>query len=314
MTFLGPAWTALLRMGRRQVRRNRLRSALIVALIAVPVAVVVLADVLWRSDPLTKQQKANEQLGGADALLQFTGFKVLQSPDGTNYGGSSDTAIRAPSLDGLHQLLPGAVAISPVVSRTVVFTTPDGAISGAVSGRDWSDPRVRPAVTLVNGRFATGPGEIALSDYLARVIAVSVGDQVQLKRPQMSFTVVGITHDRFEAKSVHTDVSPAGFAPLATKEDATPSSWFASIPGGLAWPDVLRLNDQGFMVVSQAVLLNPPPRSAVPFYQKWGAQAPSTKSVATGIAVGVAMALLQLALLAGRRSPSAPAAAAMTWR
>jgi putative ABC transport system permease protein len=258
--------------------------------------------------------KADEQLGGADALLQFTGFKVLQSPDGTNFGGSADTTIPAPSLAGLHQLLPGAVAISPVVSRTVVFATPDGAISGDVSGRDWSDPRVRPAVTLVSGRFATGPGEIVLSDYLAKVIAVSVGDQVQLKRPQLSFTVVGITHDRFEAKSVQTNVSPAGFAPLATKEDATPSTWFASIPGGLKWSDVLRLNDQGVKVVSRAVLLNPPPRSEVPFYQKWGSQAPSTKSVATGIAVGVAMALLQLALLAGRRSPSAPAAAAMTWR
>ena len=94
----------------------------------------------------------------------------------------------------------------------------------------------------------------------------------------------------------------------------TPSTWFASMPGGLKWSDVLRLNDQGVKVVSRAVLLNPPPRSEVPFYQKWGSQAPSTKSVATGIAVGVAMALLQLALLAGRRSPSAPAAAAMTWR
>jgi putative ABC transport system permease protein len=71
-----------------------------------------------------------------------------------------------------------------------------------------------------------------------------------------------------------------------------------SAPGGVSWADVMKLNDNGFLVLSRSVLLNPPPRSQVPFYSSGGGTVPA-KQIITGIAVAAAMAMLQLALLAG---------------
>jgi putative ABC transport system permease protein len=295
-----PTWTALLRLGRRQVRRNRLRSALIVALIALPVAAVVLSDVLWRSNPLTRQQVAEREMGAADARLQFIGTKIQQATTASQeFFGTGDVLPSVPTDADLRRLLPGIAALSPVVGRTLVFTTPDGVISADVSGRDWNDARLRPAVTLTSGRFASRPDEIVLSDYLAKIISVKVGDQVQTKRPKVSFTVVGITHDKYERKSVRADVGPAGYPALASPDDRAPTEWFVSVPGGVPWSEVMKLNDHGFLVVSRSVLLNPPPRSQVPFYTSDYGRSIPTKQILTGIAVGVAMAMLQLALLAG---------------
>ena len=36
----------------------------------------------------------------------------------------------------------------------------------------------------------------------------------------------------------------------------------------MTWDDVLRLNRQGFVISSRAVILDPPPRSEVPFYTR----------------------------------------------
>jgi len=300
MTPLSPSWTALLRLGRRQVRRNRLRSALIVALIALPVGGVVLSDVLWRSNPLTRQQVAERELGGADARLQFIGARIQQGTSASqDFFGTGDVLPSVPSDADLHRWLPRIAAISPVTGRTLVFITPDGVISADVSGRDWNDARVRPAVTLISGRYPTDPGEIVLSDYLAKIISVKVGDRVEAKRPKLTLTVVGVVHDKYERKSVRADVGPAGYPALASTDDRAPTEWFVSVPGGVSWADVMKLNDQGIMVVSRSVLLNPPPRSAVPFYSSNAGRGIPTKQIITGVAVGAAMAMLQLALLAG---------------
>lgn len=316
MNRLSPAWTALLRMGRRQVRRNRLRSLLIIALIAFPVAAVSLADVLVRSNPLSANQRAESVLGSADARLEWYGSgPILQAPDGDNVtddsgagaagypgaaaepAGGAAAIPRPPTTAQLRSWLPGPGLVLPDEARPVLVTTRAGAISATLSAIDLTKPGVRPAVTLVAGTWSAAG--ITLGEDLARRAEVSVGDRLTLRRPQATLTVVAITHSKYR-RTGFAAVSPATFAALPPPADSDQNfpSWTVTRPGGVSWADVVLLNRHGLQVVSRRVLLNPPPRSQVPYYLHGGQDSANATTVTT-VAVGVGMAILQLALLAG---------------
>nr|MDQ2957675.1 hypothetical protein [Actinomycetota bacterium] len=304
MTSTAPAWTALLRMARRQVRRNRLRSILIVALVAFPVAGVSLADVLIRSNPLDARQHADQALGNADATLQFFGGgPVLQTPAGTSYSsGGSDSPVDStpPTVATIKSWLPGSTLVQPDSSLSVLIKTPAGALSSSLTGLDLSMASTRPALNLVAGRWSAGPGELTVGDDLARSAHLSVGDTVTLRRPAATLTLVAIVHARYDNQFRFAAVSPTTLAGLATGQDQPDqiSGWTVVRPGGVSWADVLMLNKHGIQVVSRAVLLNPPPRSQIPYYQVPENSSSGKRAVVT-VAVGAGLAILQLALLAG---------------
>lgn len=318
MIPISPAWTALLRMARRQVRRNRLRSVLIVALIALPVASVTLADVLIRSTPLDARQRAEKLLGNADARLRFFHDEpIIQSPDGLQAGvnlpgfafqtvGPGVPPRSRPTTAQLRSWLPRSSLIQPERSAPAVLKTRAGATTVQLTGLDLTVAASRPALTLVAGAWSAGAAEIILSEDLARTAGLSVGDTVTLRRPAATLKLVAIVHDRYATPDRFAAVSPAT---LATLVPATPPgdpnswmddpvSWIVVQPGGVSWNDVLALNQHGLLVTSRSVLLDPPPPSAVPrHHQQQPAADPSRIAVALG--VGVGLAVLQLALLAG---------------
>ncbi|MDT0259815.1 ABC transporter permease [Jatrophihabitans lederbergiae] len=337
MRSVSPAWGALLRMGRRQVRRNRLRSLLIVALIAIPVAAVSLVDVLVRSNPLSPAQRVESVLGGADAQVRWYGAgPIEQSPDGDNFnqdanaaaggaaatgsansgapasgsansgvpasgsaGGGAAPAIKPPTTGQVQAWLPGPGIISPDRSRPVLIKTEAGAISTSLSALDLTVAGTRPAVSLVAGDWSAAAGGVALSDDLARRAGLAVGDTLTLRRPRAELKVVAITHAKYGGTGSAT-VSPAVFTALpgATQDNQESLSWTVSRPGGVSWADVVRLNQHGLQVMSRQVLLDPPPRSEVPYYRQGGGAQPGASTMVT-VAVAVGMAILQLALLAG---------------
>lgn len=300
--MISPPWTALLRMGRRQVRRNRLRSLLIVALIAFPVAAVSMADVLARSNPLDAAQRAEESMGNADAQLDFYGgASVLQAPNGDSItsGDGAAGSVTPPTVAQLRAWLPGSTVIQPELSVPALIKTRLGAISVSLTGLDLSVGGTRPALTLKAGTWSGGPGEVTIGADLARSAGLSVGDRVTLRKPVGTLTVVGIVHGKYGDQYRYAAVSPATLAALLTPSDQPQSqSWTVVKPGGVSWADVLALNKHGVRVLSRAVLLDPPARSQVPYYQQPSTGEQGKKAIVT-IAVGVGLAILQLALLAG---------------
>ncbi|HEX8081170.1 MAG TPA: FtsX-like permease family protein [Jatrophihabitans sp.] len=316
MTPISPAWTALLRMGHRQVRRNRLRSVLIVALIALPVASVTLADVLIRSTPLDAGQRAEKLLGNADARLHFYDDEaIVQSLDGLQGGlnlpgfgfGSVGTGVpyKPPSTAQVRSWLPRSSLVQPERSEPAVLKTRAGATTIQLTGLDLTVAATRPALTLVAGSWSAGPAEISLSEDLARTAGLSVGDTVTLRQPAATLKLVAIVHDRYAHHYRFAAVSPATLATLvpATRSGNPnswmddPTSWIVVQPGGVSWSDVLELNRHGLLVTSRSVLLDPPPPSAVPRHHQQPAGGTSRSTVLIG--AGVGLAVLQLALLAG---------------
>ncbi|MEO6501652.1 MAG: FtsX-like permease family protein [Jatrophihabitantaceae bacterium] len=307
MTVISPAWTALLRMGRRQVRRNRARSVLIVALIALPVTSVALADVLIRSNPLDARQRAESMLGNADARLRFYYDEaIVQSLDGlqggVNLPGFAFEAVgpgvpnSPPTTAQLRSWLPRSSLIQAELSAPALLNTRGGATTIQLTSLDLTVTATRPAFTLVAGAWSAGPAEVSLSEDLARTAGLSVGDTVTLRQPAASLKLVAVVHDRYANHSRFAAVSPATLATLFPATRSTPISWTVVQPGGVSWSDVLALNQHGLLVTSRAVLLDPPPRSAVPRHHQ---RQPAAGTPRIAVSVGVGLAVLQLALLAG---------------
>lgn len=318
MTVISPAWTALLRMGFRQVRRNRVRSVLIVALVALPVASVAMADVLIRSNPLDARQRAEKMLGNADARVRFYGGEpIVQSPDGLRAGvnlpGFTFEPVRSgvpgsppPTTAQLRSWLPRSSLLQAELSAPALLKTTAGATTIQLTGLDLTVPATRPALTLVAGAWSAGAAEISLSEDLARTAGLNVGDTVTLRQPAATLKLVAIVHDRYANLDRFAAVSPATLSALVPARRSgdpngwmdDPTSWLVAQPGGVSWSDVLALNRHGVLVTSRSVLLDPPPPSAVPRHHHQQSAA-GTSKIAVAIGVGVGLAVLQLALLAG---------------
>ena len=74
-------WGLALRVARREALRNKKRSILVVAMLALPVAGATAADTLWRSSQITAEQKATWAMGRYDALVTDVGDPMYQTPD-----------------------------------------------------------------------------------------------------------------------------------------------------------------------------------------------------------------------------------------
>ena len=71
MTFVR-SWRTALRIARREARRARGRSALVVAMIALPVLFLSFAAVTYDMFTLTGTEKADRRMGAADARIEWS--------------------------------------------------------------------------------------------------------------------------------------------------------------------------------------------------------------------------------------------------
>jgi putative ABC transport system permease protein len=299
----------LLLMGWRTVLQNRLRSLLILALIGFPVVVVTLADVSVRSEGLSREQKAESALGNASAIVNYTGYRVLQSPDGgsASFGdavplpSSGQQPAHSPTSADIRTLLPGIAEVAAKRSSSVVITTDAGALATSLVGLDLSVAATRPSVSLTQGRWAARAGEVDLPSATARTGGWKLGDTLTIRDSGAKLRVVGILDDPYGGYVRAAFVLPATLDRLAgavAGPDPAADGWMIARPGGVSWRDVLALNDHGFSVISRQVLLNPPHRADVPFYRlQAGTSFPRTAALT--VALGIGLAVLQLALLAG---------------
>ena len=166
MTRLPPQ--ALWRMARRDLRRHARRSALIVTLVALPVAGLAAGIVLLQAATVTGEQIAAEVMGAA--------------------------ALRADSTDPEVTLDPAAL---PSGSRVLPFSATGGVLHlgagnvQAVSLTDLplGDPLAAGMLDLRDGRAPGAPGEVAVSPVVLRELHRQVGDTIQVVEPPLTLRV-----------------------------------------------------------------------------------------------------------------------------
>ncbi|BFV57423.1 hypothetical protein KCMC57_up25270 [Kitasatospora sp. CMC57] len=321
------AWRVALRIARRDALRAKGRSALVIAMIALPVLGVAGVDVIFRSAQLEPAQRIARTMGEADATVsgQGPGLNVSQAPD-PDQGSTSSPAkkgsrptpeqIRSqatPQDELITQLLPAGASLVRLGSvEGTAATTASGLLKVGALEADLTDPVWRGRINLTGGRAPAAPQELAATDAFLRTAGLRIGDTTTLRGLEgKPFTITASVEYPEQLKESQLVVRPGALP--APAEQGRPlgsgrlgnANWLVKLPAGavLDWPKVLELNKYGFTVASRAVLLDPPPRSEVPYYrdqERSGGRGLTPDVTALAVVATVAgMALLEIVLLAG---------------
>ncbi|ARF73708.1 hypothetical protein B7C62_16625 [Kitasatospora albolonga] len=313
-------WRAAFRIARRDALRAKGRSALVVAMIALPVLGVTAADLTYRSAVPTVAEELTADLGAADARFTDQGMgpvRLEQMPDGILWGLPEDAPETLPEDERKSVDVP---ATFPKGSRYLTeqsvpasVTTRHGITDTRITELDIADPLLRGRVELTDGAYPKARNEMAATRAFIKASGLSVGDRVTVRGPGQTYTLTGAVELPAELAEESLFALPgAVIAPWQRaadkdedKEILPPQThvveWLVQGPpgAGVSWPDVLAANEKGVVVRARQVVLDPPPDSEVPMAATmWGGESRSAELTAAAATVA-AMAMLEIVLLAG---------------
>jgi putative ABC transport system permease protein len=298
-------WRTALRVARREARRARGRSVLVVAMIALPVATLAFGLVVTDTFKLTAAEQADRLMGAGQAVAIWPQRgPVQQEPDYLAFyqaGFTPQPAARTePTTQDLLALLPpGSRAVPDRAGHLSVHTA---AGVGTVNARmlDYADPLARGILRPLSGRAPAAADEVALTPSAASRIGTGLGGTVRLADGGRAFRVVGTVEDPADLRTELLVLRPGALsvaAPHPGLASADPQSerWLVDTPGRITWDQVKRLNTSGVVAVSRYVLAHMP--SAAERYSEVGSSG-GGPTLAIVVLVG-GMALLEIVLLAG---------------
>ncbi|WP_329579141.1 FtsX-like permease family protein [Kitasatospora sp. NBC_01250] len=321
-----------LRIARRDALRAKGRSALVLAMIALPVIGVAGADVVYRSAQLDPGERVARVMGTADALISYPapGSAVQQAPfadDGTRYVPSGADQASTPEVAKSLRTDPAALITSllPAGSRLVpaapgpeaTASSRDGLFATATGEADLTGSLWSGRLNVVRGHAPNAPFQAAVTQDFLNQSGLSLGSTTTLKglekQPYTLTAVVEYPGDLSKVALIGRPgevITPLKDAQPAPKDFAAAvadpgdtidvPAWLVQLPAGdsLDWNKVQEFNRYGYTVTSRSVALNPPPRSAVPYY-RFQFTLPGSGFTAVVVATVAGMALLETALLAG---------------
>lgn len=315
------SWIAAIRIARRDAWRAKGRSALVLAMIALPIVGVSAVDLTTRSAALTVDETLSRRIGTADAMFSNSdmGVPVYQKPNGESFapvGGYSswDPSARDDGKDPLPSALPpGARSVKDSKGHAKVRTT-HGLLDIRLRELDTADPLVEGILTLKRGRLPAAPGEIIATDAFLKDSGFFVGSQVTPRGSSRALRIVG-AYELPSALQEREATAPPGtlLTPLdkelraaGTDGVSIDDTYLVKVGGeGFTWNMVKAANAKSVVVVSRAVNLNPPADSDVPFYEQQKEEGRFDKSTGmrtvemTILATVVGLAMLEICLLAG---------------
>lgn len=315
------SWIAAIRIARRDAWRAKGRSALVLAMIALPIVGVSAADLALRSADLSAEQSLSRRIGAADARLSDSQRgPVYQSPQGDSSApvGGYDTydPTRYKAAEGaadpvLAALPAGAQAVKESTGHAKVRTR-HGLLDTEVRELDTQSPLTAGLFTLDRGRLPQAAGEVIATQAFLEESGLFVGSAVLPRGAKSAYRIVGAYELPSELKTPQITAPPGTlFAPLDEALQAAGSSgvraedsYLVKVGGaGFTWNMVKAANAKGVIAVSRAVTLDPPADSEVPLYQQqskdpYGLKGTDPAEMAV-LATIVGLAMLEICLLAG---------------
>lgn len=315
------SWVAALRIARRDAWRAKGRSSLVLAMIALPIVGVSAADLTLRSAELSPEQSATRLMGAADARVSSTHIAkgIYQKPDGTGYSpvGGYDAYEGLPmSKDKRAEpdlsRFPAGTQILKDSAGYGKVRTAHGLLDTELREIDTHNPLAAGLITLDRGRLPERAGEVIATRAFLENSGLFVGSSVTPRGANSSYKIVGAYElpsqlDREEL------IAPPGtlIEPLdqvlrasGAREVRGEDAYLVKVGGdGLTWDEVKAANTKGLLVLSRAVLLDPPADSEVPLYEqdphfRIDESAGDTAEMAV-LATIVGLAMLEICLLAG---------------
>ncbi|WP_238433559.1 hypothetical protein [Micromonospora tarensis] len=244
------SWRAALRIARRESRRSPRRTALVLAMIALPVAALAFLAASYDMAELTPPERVDRRLGVADAELQWiSSSPVSQDEWGAGWytqGGEPPVRVTAAQLTALLGSGSRVTEVRPEVPLTLRGPDRDEEVAGRVL--DLGDPLARGLVRFRAGRAPQQPGEVAVSPAALRRLDLRLGRAVTLADGSGAYTVVGVVEfpdDLGPVVALHPSAVP--------RTGPEPGSvWLADVPGTVDAALVSRLNSRGVVVTARA--------------------------------------------------------------
>ncbi|MFI5531431.1 FtsX-like permease family protein [Kitasatospora sp. NPDC051853] len=325
------AWRPLLRMARRDALRSKGRSALVAAMIALPVLGATGVDVVHRSTQLTAAERSDRLMGRADALVGAyepgrplqqavfpqDGVRTLPQRADAPLTPEQRHAVETEPADLLRELLPQGSVVTPArIGPVAVVGSTDGMASVETFEADLTGRLWQGRIDLVSGRAPAAAHEAAATPGFLEATGKKVGDTVTVRGLESTpFTLTGTVEHPEDLRKSELVARPGElYAPLdeaLAKAGAAPktedaeqaatrkAAWLVTVPTGakLGWDAVTQLNKYGYTMASRQVAADPP-AGAMAAEEAVDAEGERERRVMT-IAVTAAMALLEVALLAG---------------
>ncbi|MCW3813453.1 FtsX-like permease family protein [Micromonospora sp. DR5-3] len=286
------SWRTALRIARREARRARGRTALVLAMIALPVLALSFAAASYDMAELSSAEELDRRLGAADAELRWTAVNPLaQDAWGQNswpVEGDLAPRTRPVTAEEIRALLPAGSRVSRV-RRWVPFVVRVAGRPKAFDARavDLTDPLTRPLARLRAGRPPADPDEIAVSPAALRALGVRLGDPVHATDGTTTYTVVGVAEfaDNLREVVALRPETPPG--PVSPPDE----SWLVDLPGPVDRALADRLNERGIQVAARTPL---PGREAA----FTGPGLPDPEQAGNAVLIG-GLGLLEVVLLVG---------------
>ena len=226
---------AAARIAWRQARRARWRSALIVAMVALPVAALAATAVVIQTVMPRPEERVAQQMGSTEIAIL----------------GWSDR-IRASSLQA--KLPPGSRVITrkDLVSSNVV-----GGAMVYLPLQEFSLPIDRPPMrgmlTLLEGRAPTRPGEVAMRPRSLEEFGAAIGDEIWLEDVGLRLRVTGTV---VRPDNITDQVAVVGAGTLRGREDVGLGGLWVDLPAGASVAQASRVLSayplvQGYVTAAQ---------------------------------------------------------------
>ncbi|MFI2651885.1 FtsX-like permease family protein [Micromonospora fulviviridis] len=285
------SWRAALRIARREARRARRRTALVLAMIALPVLGLTFAAVSYDMAELTRAERMDRQLGGADAMLRWIDLSAIaQDAWGEGswpVGGDSVPPTRPVTADEVRALLPAGSRLTRVRLWLPFEVRIDGkTTSFDARAVDLTDPLAQPLATLREGRRPSRPDEIAVSPAALRRLGARLDEPVRTV-DGTTYRVVGVVEfpdNLREVVALRPEVPPG---PPGTIDE----NWLVDLPGPVDAALADRLNANGILVSARTPL---PGREEM----ATGPNLPDAEATGNTVLVG-GLGLLEVVLLVG---------------
>ncbi|MDG4779750.1 ABC transporter permease [Micromonospora sp. WMMD961] len=243
------SWRTALRIARRESRRARRRTILVLAMIALPVAALAFLAASYDMAELTPQERVDRRLGVADAELQWVASgPVGQDEWGEGWNTQDGTPpARATAAQMTALLGPGSrvTEVRPYAPLTLPGPHRDEDVAGRVL--DLGDPLARGLVRFLAGRAPQQAGEVAVSPAALRRLDLRLGAAVTVADGSRAYTVVGVVEFADDLGPV-VALHPGAVPRTGPEPD---SVWLADVPGTVDAALVSRLNERGVVVTAR---------------------------------------------------------------
>lgn len=289
-------WRLALRIGRREARRAKWRSLLVIAMIALPVAGVTAIAVTYKTYDVNTVEGLDRRIG-TEAAARVE----AQSPGPVRQGIDPDQATRWLDETGTGPL--DAAGLRAVLGDRPVLSVDDygldvrtdkGVAWASGLRTDLSDPLAAGLTRLTGGRLPQGSDEVVVNAALA---ARGPGLGKELRIPNGGAeevrTVVGIV----ESADVRNEPFVAGSGLPESSSPAAPTWLVGGAPVG--WDDVERLNAMGAFVLSRSVVQDPSAAASAADRELRSTESGRDASETVVLVLIVVMVLLEVVLLAG---------------